>query len=96
MTTSIPVPLVYPLNNRDSTLDKDSKMLNTYVEKESDEIIRVIKRDGIDAGTLYEAGTAQGIVNYLGVIRVFVNNKFYKSPGVFVSVDTNGEQVDFS
>jgi len=92
-----PFPLAFNLESRDATLTKDAKLVNAYAEKSTTtNTVRVIKRPGYGSGTLYEAGVGQGLVNYLGVVRVIVNNKFFKSPSVSVALDANDELVDFA
>jgi len=90
------VPLLIQFENRSSSLDKDSKSINNYGEMESKEKALTIKRPGYGSGVLYEAATAQGVVNYLGVLRAVLNNKFYKTSATSVAVDTAGAVVDFA
>lgn len=90
------ISLVPQLENRSSDLTKDARMVNCYAEPVGKDRILAVKRPGYDSGVLYEAGTVQGVVTYLGVARMVVNNKFFTSPTTSkVLADAAGELVDF-
>ena len=93
---TMPLPLVTPLENRTSSLAKDAKMVNAYAEPVDKTRVMMVKRPGHDAGTLYEAATVQGVVTYLGVARVVVNNKLYKTSSTSVALAADGLAVDFA
>ncbi len=90
------ISLTPQLENRSSSLLKDAKMVNCYVEPVGKDRVLAVTRPGFDAGVLYEAGDVQGVVTYLGVARMVVNNKFYYSTTASWPVtDAAGEHVDF-
>jgi hypothetical protein len=89
------LPLVSQFDNRSSSTTKDAKLVNCYVDLTNKDRPRVIKRPGHDAGTLYEAGALQGLTTYLGVARLVVNNKFFKTSATSVAIDAGGLDVDF-
>jgi len=90
-----PIPLVTQLDNRSSSVSKDAKLVNCYADLTNKEKPRVIKRPGHNSGTLYEAGAIQGLTTYLGVARLVVNNKFFKTSSTSVAIDADGLDVDF-
>lgn len=90
------ISMVTQFENRSSDTTKDAKMVNAYAEKINAQKVVAVKRPGLAAGTLYEAGAVQGVVTYLGVSRMVVNNKFYTSPTTSQNVtDAAGLRVDF-
>ena len=75
---------------------KDAKMVNAYGETTKSGRVYAVKRPGIDEGTAYAVAAAQGLVTYLAVVRVVVNNKFYITSVSSVTIDADSELVDFS
>ncbi len=92
---TLPIPIFTQFENRDSTLNKDAKLVNGYGEFDDVEIFAV-KRPGVEVSVEYGVGTAQGIVTYLGVVRVIRGNVFFKTPTSSVSITAAASNhIDF-
>ena len=87
--------LLTQFENRTSSVAKDAKLVNGYGEIESKDKVYTVKRPGYGSGVLYSAAAAQGMINYLDVVRVVVNNRFYKTSSTYVAIDAGGLRVDF-
>lgn len=98
MGTPVRVPLVTAMDNRGSTANTDAKVVNGYVEKRPTEQYSVIKRPGYALNATYSvaAGTAYGIVNWLGDIYSIVGGTLYKNGSSVGTVDTTGGAYFFS
>lgn len=66
---SIRLPLATSFLNRKATLDKDSKIVNGYIEKYTEDHTAVVKRPGL---SFYQAGTGcgQGFFTHDGVLYI--------------------------
>ena len=76
------LPLCYPIESRDGTLNADSKLKNMVVENVEGEQVAV-KRPGVTKQTELPPGIAQGLFSLNGIVYQFVDDKVFK-------FDTNG------
>ena len=70
------LPLCYPIESRDGTLNADSKMKNLVVENVEGELVAV-KRPGVTKQTELPPGLAQGLFNLNGMAYAIVDDKLY-------------------
>jgi hypothetical protein len=83
--STIRLPMTYPIEFRNSSTNKGSKMVNCYSEKDGTDSY-AIKRPGLAyADVAFTAGIAQGIYTYKNKLVSVVNNKFYNVTGTSVS-----------
>ena len=68
------LPLCYPIESRDGTLNADSKMKNMVAENVEGELVAV-KRPGVTKATELPAGLAQGLFSLNGISYAIVNDK---------------------
>ena len=99
-TVALPkrIPMVLQPENRDETTDKDSRLINGYVEKDKNTgEYRLYKRPGLLEYASVGAAAGLGVYNWLGDIYSVFGNRLYKN-GVAVSgtVDTTGGLYTFS
>ena len=95
------VSLVVPIDTRDGTLTKDSKMVNCFAEQ-ADTGWVAIKRPGTTVGATVPSGTPQGIGVHNGGVWAFVNDLIYRidlggtPTSTFIpGVTTAGQQYQF-
>ena len=74
------LPLCYPIESRDGTLNADSKMKNLVVENVEGELVAV-KRPGVTKQTELPPGLAQGLFSLNGLTYAIFND-------LFVAVDS--------
>ena len=72
------IPLVVVTSNRDSSTEKDARLLNGYVEKAQDGKVHVYKRPGYVAYSSVAAGTGRGIFYWQGAIYSVFGGTLYK------------------
>ena len=93
------LPLVITPENRAYTTDKDSKLVNGYMEKMPDGTYWIYKRMGLSQYSQPPGGAAvgRGVFNWLGDIYSIFGNTLYKN-GVAVSgtLDTTNGVYKFS
>ena len=80
------LPLCYPIESRDGTLNADSKMKNMVVENVEGELVAV-KRPGIVFRQEFVGGgAAQGVTGLDGILYQIVDDKMikYNSSGLFI------------
>lgn len=70
------LPLCYPIESRDGTLNADSKMKNMVVENVEGELVAV-KRPGVTKQTELPPGLAQGLFSLNGMAYAIVDDKLY-------------------
>lgn len=85
------LPLCYPLESRDGTLNADSKMKNVVAENVEGELIAV-KRPGVTKQSELPPGLAQGLFSLNGVAYAIVNDTLYGgfTPGGSGGTGSNG------
>jgi len=85
----IRLPLVTVVANRDATMDKDSKLVNCYPEKDG-EAYMIYGRPGLALRSVY-SGEGRGVYNWNGVIYSVYGGSLLKDGVVLGAVDaTNG------
>ena len=89
------IALIPSFENRSSSLEKDSKLVNGYGEMESEEKFHTMNRNGYSNGVLYAAGAAQGMVYYAGAVRVVVNNLFFTDSSTSTAISAGGLRIDW-
>ena len=100
-TVDIPkrLPLVISPENRNTTPDKDAKLVNGYMERAGDGTYWLYKRMGLGNTSQPPGGAANGygVFNWLGDVYSIFGNKLYKN-GVAVAgtVDTTGGVYRFN
>lgn len=78
-----PLSCICPFENRSSSLEKDSKMVNCYVEKDDDKTYYAVKRTGVIGELNLGDGAAQMLAAYNGHMCVIQGNFFfYKAQAV--------------
>ena len=70
------LPLCYPIESRDGTLNADSKLKNMVVENVEGEQVAV-KRPGVTKQTELPPGLAQGLFSLNGMAYAIVDDKLY-------------------
>lgn len=70
------LPLCYPIESRDGTLNADSKMKNMVVENVEGELVAV-KRPGVTNRAELPPGLAQGLFSLNGMAYAIVDDKLY-------------------
>ena len=82
MPETIRLPMVYPVEFRNSSTDKGSKMVNSYAEKDG-ETVYAVKRPGLPyAGVTFgSGGKGQGLYTFKNKIIAVVNNVVYQTDG---------------
>ena len=79
MANTIRLPFVYPIEFRNNSTDKGSKMVNCYMEKDG-ETVYAVKRPGIiQSGITIGTGTSQGLYVFQGNLISVVNNVVYST-----------------
>ena len=85
-TTTLRLPMQYPVEFRSSSTNKGSKMVNCYIEQDGNTMYAV-KRPGVPyADIAFPAGSAQGIYSSQGYLVSIVNNTFYRVTGTTYTV----------
>lgn len=87
------VPLYQPLNTRDSTVAKDSRLINGFVEKDQGAEgteLWVYKRPGYVERGRFGTGTGLGVFNWQGEIYSIFGTTLYKSGVSVGTVDGSG------
>ena len=90
MANTIRLPFVYPIEFRNNSTNKGSKMVNCYMEKDG-ESIYAVKRPGIvSAGITLSGGQSQGLYVFQGNLIAVVNNVVTKttSAGTTTTIGT--------
>lgn len=82
MPETIRLPMVYPVEFRNSSTNKGSKMVNSYAEKDG-ETVYAVKRPGLPyAGVTFgSGGKGQGLYTFKNKIIAVVNNIVYQTDG---------------
>lgn len=96
------LPLCYPIESRDGTLNADSKMKNMVVENVEGELVAV-KRPGLTKQSELPPGLAQGLFSLNGVPYAIVDDTFfspeianiYSADGTYQSGDLVGYGGEF-
>jgi hypothetical protein len=79
MANTIRLPFVYPIEFRNNSTDKGSKMVNCYMEKDG-ETVYAVKRPGIVAtGIVPGTGQSQGLYVFQGNLISVINNTVYST-----------------
>lgn len=73
------IPFVADITTRDSTLAKDAKVINGYVEKRLDGGYDFFKRPGLTVFSDRANATGRGVFNWLGDIYAVWNGTLYKN-----------------
>lgn len=92
-TVGIPkrLPLVAMLANRDTSPDKDSRMVNCYGEKTPEGGYRVYKRPGLlEIASLSETGTGRGMYNWRGDVYTVFGAAVFKNGTSLGAVTDSG------
>ena len=86
MADTLRLPVVYPVEFRNDSTEKGSKMVNCYAEKDG-ETVYAVKRPGLPyAGISFgSGGKGQGLYTFKNKIVGVVNNVLYESDGVTVT-----------
>lgn len=100
---SVPLPPRLPLvvlsGNRNSTSNKDSKLVNCYIETDPQGEVWIYKRPGWVDGLTHPVGVGRGLYYWKGDAYAIVGSALYKN-GVTVSgagsLDTTGGMYCFS
>lgn len=91
------LPLVVSIRNRDRTLNKDAKLVNCYLETDTQGEVWVFGRPGLAEYSTSPAGPGQGTYNWRGDVYFILNGTLYKNgvtvPGV---LDQTGGAYRFS
>lgn len=90
MANTIRLPFVYPIEFRNNSTNKGSKMVNCYMEKDG-ETVYAVKRPGIVAtGIVPGTGQSQGLYVFQDNLISVINNTIYKttSAGVTTTIGT--------
>jgi hypothetical protein len=82
------IPLVAITSNRDSSTDKDARILNGYVEKGQDGKVHIYKRPGYVASATLAAGAGRGIFYWQGAIYSVFGGTLYKDTTSKGAVDS--------
>jgi hypothetical protein len=72
------IPLVSLTANRSTSPDKDSRIVNGYIEKSVDGEVYIYKRCGYSSHSIPAAGTGRGIFYWRGAIYSVVGGTLYK------------------
>ena len=86
------LPLVVPLGNRGSSSDKDSKLVNCYMETSAEGELFIYKRPGLaDAATIVPNQPGRGIYFWDGhVYSIYGNTLFKDGVAIHAGLDTTG------
>lgn len=91
------LPLVVSIRNRDRTLQKDSRLVNCYLETSAEGDIWIYGRPGLAEYSTSPPGPGQGAYNWKGDVFFILNGTLYKNgvtvPGV---LDQTGGAYRFS
>lgn len=91
------IPLVVTTSNRDSSTDKDARLINGYIEKGPDGKVYIYKRPGYVDYTSVAAGVGRGIFYWRGAIYSVVGGTLYKDTTSKGAVDaTAGSFYSFT
>jgi hypothetical protein len=88
------LPLVIRPDNRDSTLNKDARLVNCYVESTDpdNQEYWIYKRPGLTFNAVFASNQAgQGIYNWLGDIYSVFNGTLYKNGVSLGAVNASGQ-----
>ena len=82
MSETLRLPMVYPVEFRNSSTNKGSKMVNCFAEKDG-ETVYAVKRPGLPyAGVTFgSGGKGQGLYTFKNKIIAVVNNVVYQTDG---------------
>lgn len=82
MSETLRLPMVYPVEFRNSSTNKGSKMVNCFAEKDG-ETVYAVKRPGLPyAGVTFgSGGKGQGLYTFKNKIIAVVNNIVYQTDG---------------
>lgn len=97
-TVGIPkrLPLAAQPANRDDTTDKDSRLVNCYLEKTPEGEIQLYKRAGLsESALLSKTGVGRGMYNWRGSVYQVTGGTLYKD-GVSIGSVNNGGMYHFS
>ena len=91
------LPLAAAIENRSESVEKDSRLLNGFIEQTQEKELWVYKRPGMVQYSGVTAGTGRGLYNWSGNVYSIVGGTVYKD-GVAVSgsVDTTNGTYTFS
>ena len=79
MPNTIRLPFIYPIEFRNDSTEKGSKMVNCYMEKDG-ETVYAVKRPGVVAtGIQPSTGTSQGLYVFKGNLISVINNTVYST-----------------
>ena len=73
------LPLIVGAENRDATTDRDSKLINGYVEIDGQKNLHIYKRPGLSVHTTVAAAAAGGCFNWLDNIYAIFGSVLYKN-----------------
>lgn len=89
------LPLVVVPSNRDSTVSKDARLVNCYVEKTETGEYWVYKRPGL-LTSVTKSGNGYGVYNWLGSTYAIFDTTIYKNGVSIGTVDSTGGVYRFS
>lgn len=91
------LPLVVIIGSRSSTLNKDAKLVNCYVETDDQGELWVFKRPGLLEWSTSPAGPGQGSYHWRGDVYFILNGTLYKN-GVTIpgTIDQTGGAYRFT
>lgn len=92
---SIRLPLLGVLNNRDETAEKDSKLINAYLDKGQDGELYIAKRPGVNPAVTL-AGAGRGCYTWRGEIYSVFGTTLYEGTTALGTVDGTGGKYTFS
>lgn len=85
------LPLVVMPDNRDTTTNKDARLVNGYVEKDDLGQYQIYKRPGLAAHTTLAGGAGRGLYTWQGNIYAISGTTLYKNGASIGTVNaTNG------
>lgn len=93
------VPLIVDLENRDSTLNKDAKLVNCYVEMDQDKNYNLYRRPGMLQYQNPPGTTAAGMGVFYwnaNVYSIFAGKLYKNGTQVVTGLDTTGGVYSFS
>lgn len=91
------LPLVVTIQNRNRALSKDARLVNCYIETDSQGEVWVFGRPGLSEYSTSPAGTGLGMYHWRGSVYFILNGTLYKD-GVTVTgvLDQTGGSYRFS
>jgi hypothetical protein len=84
------LPLVVAMSNRDSTADKDARIINGFLEKGKDGDYHVYKRFGYTESYVPAVGVGRGLFYWQGSVYSVVAGTLYKDSTSKGAVDATG------